>query len=119
MPNYPWEHIAADLCVLKGENYLVVVDYYSRYPEIVHLIDTTSHGVICKIKSIFAQWGIPSQLTTDNGPQFSSNEFKKFAKEYEFIHQTSSPRYPQANGEAEHFVNTAKKYVFKRILSWH
>lgn len=49
---------------------------------------------------------------SDNGPQFSSHEFKNFAKDYEFKHVTSSPKYPKSNGEAESAVK-----VIKRMLS--
>nr|XP_022295055.1 uncharacterized protein K02A2.6-like [Crassostrea virginica] len=67
---------------------------------------TTSSQTIIAFKSVFARHGIPSELFTDNGPQFSSYGFKKFATEWDFVHTTSSPRYPQSNGQAERWSRT-------------
>ena len=50
---------------------------------------------------------------SDNGPQYSSNLFPEFAKAYNFCHQTSSPRYPQANGATEKAVRTMKSLLEK------
>ena len=65
------------------------------------------------MKSIFARHGIPQQVWSDNGPQFSSNMFKKFSEDYNFTHTTSSPRYPASNGEAERAVRTVKEMLKK------
>ena len=55
----------------------------------MHLQDTTSNTVIGKIKSVYARWGIPFVLVTDNGPQFRSEQFKQFCENYGFTHITS------------------------------
>ena len=57
LPGHPWEIIGADMCEHKGENYLVLIDYYSRYIELLHMDgrDTTSHAVIMKMKCMFAR----------------------------------------------------------------
>ena len=90
-----------------------MIDYYSRYIEIASLRNTNSSGVIQKLKTIFARHGIPEYLMSDNGPQFSSQEFKRFSVEYGFEHATSSPNFPQANGEAEWAVRTVKTLLNK------
>ena len=95
LPNRPFQMVGADICDFKGQNYLVVIDYYSRYLEILLLSRLTSEVVIAKFKSIFAHHGIPETLVTDNGRQFTSGEFQKFAETWNFIHVTSSPYYPQ------------------------
>ena len=46
---------------------------------------------------------------SDNGPQYSSNEFNVFAKKYNFSHVTSSPLFPQSNGQVKRAVQTVKK----------
>lgn len=99
---------------MKGAVYLVVVDYHSRYPELA-LLDqgTSSQVVIQHLKSIFARHGIPKTVISDNGPQFISFAFIDFARKYGFKHVTTSPRYPQANGEAERMVGTLKRLLKK------
>uniref|UniRef100_A0A672H7R2 Integrase catalytic domain-containing protein n=1 Tax=Salarias fasciatus TaxID=181472 RepID=A0A672H7R2_SALFA len=111
LPERPWKRVAMDLCEHNQHTYLVLSDYYSRFLEILDLPSTTSSKVIQKIKGVFARYGIPDEVVSDNGPQFSSAEFKDFAKQFDFKHCTSSPHHPQGNGHAERAVQTAKKIL--------
>ena len=52
LPDHPWQKVGSDLFALKGANYLIVVDYFSRYPEVVQLKSTTSQSIITSLKSI-------------------------------------------------------------------
>jgi len=98
----------------KKRTFLLVVDHGSRYVEIAKLeTSTTSAEVIERLRSIFARHGIPEILVSDNGPQFSSAEFAKFGNSCGFTHVTSSPSFPQSNGEAEGAVETVKKLLDK------
>ena len=112
-PSRPWQYVAADLFKLGGKSYLVTSDYFSDFFELDHLRSTTSVSVIRKLKAHFARHGIPEQLVTDNGPQFSSRDFLKFSSESDFDHRTSSPRHSQSNGKAESAVKEAKKILLK------
>lgn len=107
-PDRPWQRVGTDLFTWKGHTYLLIVDYFSRYIEIARLTITSSAVVIAALKEVFSRHGIPNILVSDNGPQYSSEAFKEFANTYQFQHVTSSPRYPQANGEAERAVGTVK-----------
>ena len=88
-----------------------MVDYFSRYPEMVKLSSTTSQAIINALKTIFSRHGIPEIIRTDNGPQYSSQEFAAFARQYDFTHITSSPHFPQSNGQAERTVKTVKQLL--------
>ncbi|GJQ75125.1 hypothetical protein Trydic_g9734 [Trypoxylus dichotomus] len=90
-----WEKVAFDLFTLDGSDYLLGVDYYSKFVEVSKLNITTAKEVIDQMKSIFSRQGIPKLVVSDNGPQFNCRDFGKFASEYGFTHVTSSPRYAQ------------------------
>ena len=113
LPSRPWQSISVDLFDFRGQNYLVTTDRYSNFFEVDRLTRTTSLAVINKLKPHMARYGLPERVTTDNGPQFDSVEFRKFASDYNFDHVTSSPHYPQANGKAENSVKTAKSILQK------
>ena len=90
-----------------------MVDYYSRWFDIKELSDESSHSVIKALKEVFATHGIPDVVMSDNGPQYSAEAFRQFAAAYHFTHVTSSPKFPQANGEVERAVRTAKSMLRK------
>ena len=113
LPERPWQKVATDLFYLKGKPFVLVVDYFSRYFEIAPLRNETSEDVVEHMKSIFARHGIPETVISDNGPQYSASSFSKFSEEWGFTHLTSSPRYPQSNGEAERAVQTVKNLLKK------
>lgn len=94
---------------------LLVVDYYSNYPEVALLTGTTSKQVIAHMKAIFAGHGIPDVVVSDNGPQFASQDFRCFAADYEFAHVTSDPTHAQSNGMAEKGVQIVKRLVLKAV----
>ena len=63
------------------------------------------------MKSVFASHGIPQEVQSDNGTQFSSALFHKSSTEYKFTYVTSSPLYPASNGEAERAFRTVKIFL--------
>ena len=71
LPAYPWQKVGTDLFLLNGATYVVIVDYFSRYPEVIKLASTTSRSVIVALQSTFARHGIPEIVVSDNGPQYS------------------------------------------------
>ena len=70
---------------------------------------TTSQHTIEALRSVFARFGLPEQLASDNGPQFTSDEFARFMKQNGIKHILSAPYHPSSNGLAERFVQTFKK----------
>nr|XP_054766977.1 uncharacterized protein K02A2.6-like [Lytechinus pictus] len=82
------------------------------YWEVDYLEKTLATNVISKLKGQFARFD-SDQLVTDNGPQFTADEFKRFARKWQFEHTTSSPHYPQSNGKAESSVKVAKSLLKK------
>lgn len=64
-----------------------------------------------KFDSVFALFGIPDVVKTDNGPPFNGSEFKEFANHLGFKHRKITLLWPQANGEAERFMKTIGKAI--------
>lgn len=91
VPDRPWQKVGVDIFSFKQKDYLLVVDYYSKYPEISRLPDKTASTVITHLKEIFARHGIPEQLFSDNMP-FNSRKIHEFADEWRINLTTSSPR---------------------------
>lgn len=107
-PCYPWQILSSDLFEFKGNQYLLISDKYSKFPIVRKLTGITSRAIINHLKSIFAEHGIPERLTTDNGPQYTSQEFHDFMQAYGVEHNTSSPMYPQSNGSPERMVQAVE-----------
>ena len=112
LPERPWQMIAADIMTFKRRDYLMVVDYYSKYVKVPLLLDKTAKSVITTLKSIFSRHSIPDRLICDNVP-FASRQVRLFSKEWGFKITTSSPKYPQSNGLEERNVQTIKQLMRK------
>lgn len=113
-PARPWQRIHIDFAgPEKGFMWLIVVDAKSKWPEIRKMSTTTATATIVKMSEIFATHGICEQLVSDNGPQFSSEEFKEFCRSLDIKHYQSAPYHPQSNGLAERFVRTFKTSLRK------
>ena len=64
-------------------------------------------------KNIFTTHDSPYKLTTDNGRQYTSEQFQQFVLDWDIHHVTISPTYPQSNGFAERAVRSAKELLGK------
>ena len=111
--SYPWQRLNSDLFEFKGHEYLLLSDQYSKFPVIRKPTSMSSQTIVTHLKSIFAEHGIPAQPVSNNGPQYSSKEFKNFKESYGIEHFTSSSHYPQANGSSECIVQTVKNILTK------
>ena len=111
----PWEQVGVDLSELDQKQCMITVDYYSNFWETDHLKSTTSTSIVLKLKNHLARRGCPGRLIGDNGPQFVSAEFRKFAKEWDFQQRTSSPGNSKGNGKVESAVKTAKNLLRKAL----
>ncbi|XP_038063208.1 uncharacterized protein K02A2.6-like [Patiria miniata] len=113
LPSAPWKEVAVDFTgpYASGEYLLVVVDEYSRFPEVEIVSSTSARATIPKLNAIFARQGIPDIVKTDNGPPFHGHEFAKFASYLGFTHRRVTPLWPRANGEVERLNRTLGKVI--------
>ncbi|UYV68139.1 hypothetical protein LAZ67_5003162, partial [Cordylochernes scorpioides] len=117
IPSLPWEIVAADIFSIKGKNYQLINNNYSGFIDFKEMKTMNFTETIESLKKWFGVHGIPSLLEIDNGPNFTSRDFKGFQKKWLFDHQTSSPLYPNINGLAERAVQTAKNLIRKCLDS--
>ena len=113
MPNKPWQDIHIDLYgpFPTGESLLVCEDACTRWPEVVILKTTTSAVTISHLKRIFSAQGIPMTVVSDNGPQFVSEEFEAFLRDYGINHRKVTPYWPQAKAQVERFNRTLETAI--------
>lgn len=110
----PWERIHIDYAgPFKNSNFLIVIDAHTKWPEIIRTTSTTSTKTISILSSIFARFGTPLQIVSDNGTQFTSEQFQTFCNINGIEHLRTSPFHPQSNGQAERFVDTFKRSIAK------
>ena len=118
LPKGPWKEVSVDFCgpFSTGEYLLVVIDDYSRFPEVETLHSTSYEATKPKLDAIFSRQGYPEVLKSDNGPPFQGQEFAAWAKERGFTHRKITPLWPQANGEAERFMRSLGKAIKAAVV---
>ena len=102
--------LAADTFIFNNENYLLIVDYMSRFPVIRHLSNMTEKMVAEHMKAIFSELGVPKTLVSDKRPCYTGDQFKKTMSHLGITQITTSPHYHQSNGLAEGYVKIIKNY---------
>ena len=111
-PEHPFQEVAADFASYAACEFLILVDCYSDWPDIIFMgHNTTTRHLIKAVTQSFCRTGVPDVLWSDEGPQFKAKKFKDFASQWGFKHVTSTPRYPQSNGKIEATVKSMKKLI--------
>uniref|UniRef100_A0A8D8RDX6 RNA-directed DNA polymerase n=1 Tax=Cacopsylla melanoneura TaxID=428564 RepID=A0A8D8RDX6_9HEMI len=108
---FPFERISMDILNFKSREYLVIVDSYSKWIELLPLKTKKCSEIISKLKDLFSKFGIPCIIQSDNSP-FNSLEIKKFCNEYNIKWWFSSPNYPNSNS-SEQAVKICKNILKK------
>ena len=106
-PAKPWQRIHIDFAgPFLGKSFMLIVDSHSKWPE---MTATSASSTLCKLRQVFASYGLPQQVVMDNGPQFVSQEFAAFMKSNGIKHTRCAPYHPASNGAVERLVQTFKK----------
>ena len=94
-----------------GRSFLIIVDVHSKWPKVIPMMTPTAEKTITELRRVFSTHGLPEQLVSDNGTQFTSDVFQQFVKENGIKHVRSAPHHPSTNGKAERFVQTFKNAI--------
>ena len=116
-PSRPWARLHIDFAgPFQGKYILVSIDAHSKWIEAVCTASTSSSNVIEELRTLFAKFGIPESIVSDNGTCFVSEEFKAFLQSNGIKHTTSAPYHPSSNGLAERAVQIVKRGL-KKVTS--
>ena len=109
VPTGPWMKVGMDFFQDdSGQKFLIVADYFSKFPFVFPVASTHHRKTLTHLRDLFSTEGVPAVVMTDNGPPFNGEEFQRFAREFNFKHQTSSPHFHQSNGFIEAMVKKVK-----------
>lgn len=113
-PPRPWFRAHADFAgPINGLWYLLIVDAYSKWPEVFTMATTTTTATVKALRETCARHGSMEKLVTDNGPQFASSSFEEFCNREMIEHIRTAPYMPMSNGQVERFVDSFKRALAK------
>ena len=116
-PTRPWSRVHADFAgPINGQMLFILIDAHSKWIEAHPVMSITATATIRCCRRIFATFGLPEVMVTDNGPTFVSAEFEQFLRKNGIRHKTSAPYHPASNGLAERAVQIVKRGVKKLKL---
>ena len=112
-PFWPFQKICSDYFEQQGHHYISIVDRFSAWLNIYHFPPNrvTSQTLISTLRALFIAYGIPEEISTNGGPQFTSKIFENFFSKWGVHQQKSSVEHLQSNGRAELGVKTAKRII--------
>ena len=114
-PNAPWDRIHMDFGEYNSKHFLVVIDAYSKWPEVRYMSSTSASRLVEILEEIFAFHGFPRLVVSDNGPQFISHELQEYLTAHRILHHRSAPYHPATNGLAEGMVKNVKQWLRKQV----
>jgi len=108
-----WQRIHADYCgPFLGKYYaLVIIDSFSRWPEVFLTTNPTAEFTQIALRKTFSREGVPFAFVTDNGTHFTAKILEDWLTGLGCRHLFTAPRHPQSNGLAENFVKTFKSAI--------
>ena len=115
-PRRVWQRLHIDYAECQKQNFLIVVDSHSKWMEVFPMQSTTSFKTIETLRMLFASYGLPEDIVSDNGPQFTSSEFAEFTQKNGIRHILTPPYHPASNGAAEKCVQTVKQSLIKQVM---
>jgi transposase InsO family protein len=115
VPKLPWQKVGLDIFFHEGKQFLLVVDYLSKYIEMIMLSNMSSPCVVNSLKAVFSRHGIPMTVITANDTCFISQTFKEFSESWEFNHVVTSPHFSQSNGMVERAIQNVKNLIKKSL----
>jgi len=115
-PKFPLDRELTDICYFKGKSFLIFCDAFRKWLHVQYKTNTTTDTVTKALSEIFAIWGYPHKLVSDNGLPLQSIEFKNFCTRCNIVHCPTPARHPESNGFAERAVQLAKKALNKISL---
>ena len=114
-PTRPWARIHLDFAgPMAGKTYLIVIDAHSKWLEVIPMGVCSATTTIQALRTLFAQFGIPESIVSDNGPQFVAREFQNFCKANGIQQVRVAPYHPSSNGLAERAVRIFKEGLKKQ-----
>lgn len=113
-PAGPWRRLHLDFAgPFLDRMFLIVIDSHSKWLEIVPMKTATCETTVTALQDIFARFGLPEHIVTDNGTQFTGLKFKRFLLRNNIRHTCSAPGHPATNGIAERYVGYFKHQMKK------
>lgn len=110
----PFERVHIDFAgPTLNKIFFILVDAFTKWPEVYIVKNMISHTVINVCIEIFARFGIPKILVSDNGRSFISKKFTDFLKQNGIRQRFIAPFHPATNGQAERYVQTIKNGIYK------
>ena len=113
----PWQRVHVDFLEIKGQQFFLLVDSYSKWLEVVPMDSTTAQATISVLNTIFSRYGFPDKIVSDNGPQFIAEDFKRFLSKNGIKQKLCPPYHPASNGLAEKHVQTFKRMYVRSTVS--
>lgn len=112
-PTQPWQRIHVDFAQFQEKHWLLLLDSFTKWPEVIKMEQTKAPDTIRVLRDIFSRFGLPFTMVTDNGPQFTSYEFRLFVDSNGIKHICSPTYSPKSNGCVERLVGTWKRSMKK------
>ena len=116
-PTRIWQQLHIDFSQKDNHTFLIIIDSHSKWLEVFNMKSTTAEKT-CEVLQtfLFASYGLPEEIVTDNGPQFISTLFKTFLRQNGVKQTLVPPYHPASNEAAERSVQILKRSLEKQVL---